>query len=298
VRELGAVRVHVRAGTSIPLGRTEEDPHLLGSIGQEHQHVQLGTGTFVPFVAVEGQRAFGNVTAALWGLAHLSLYDNAKGFRAGDRFSGGVMAASGFGLRAWTFTAGIEGHGETAETWQGVVYQDEGNAGRFDLMVGAGAAWRASSSLAVIADAKLPVYSHVVGPQLDYGIVIGFGIAGTFDTKRRASYRGVDHVAIDPAGELVPVAGKLTVFDLWADWCAPCRELDDKLAALARAHPDRIAIRKLDVGEPDSAAWQRHLAPGSFDLPHVKVYGPNGTLVFERTAPPADLVRAIEELLR
>lgn len=297
-REVGAVRFHVRVGTSIPIAGTEEDPHLLGSIGQEHQHVQLGTGTFIPFVVAEAQRSFGKLTLAAWGLAHLSLYDNDKGFRAGDRVSGGLSGASGFGLKQWTFNLGLEGHGETAETWQGVVYQDEGNAGRFDLMIGAGAAWRPLKHFAVIADAKVPIYSHQSGTQLDYGVVIGFGVAGSFDFGKRTSWRGLDHGRIDPPGELVPVPGRITVFDLWAEWCAPCRELDTKLEALARAHPDRIAVRKLDLVDTDSAAWKRHLAPGAFELPHVKVFDATGKLVFERTAPPADLVQAIEALLR
>ncbi|MCW5806063.1 MAG: thioredoxin family protein [Deltaproteobacteria bacterium] len=300
-RDAGAFRLNARAGTSLPLAGTVEDPHLLGSIGQEHQHIQLGTGTLIPFLTVEAQRRFARVTAAAWALARVSLYDNDKGFRAGDRYAAGLNASTALGTRSWTFNAAVEGYAETAETWQGVVYESEGNAGRFDLMVGGGASWRPSKDLAVFADLRVPVYSAVAGSQLDYGPVIGFGVVGTFDTARRASYgRTVDHAVVAPAGsgaDLVPVPGRITVFDLWAEWCPPCRELDERLAALARAHPDRLAIRKLDVVDTDSAAWQRHLAPGKFDLPHVKVYGADGRLLFERSAAPPDLAKAIEELL-
>lgn len=300
-REVGAYRLHARLGTSVPLGATVEDPFLLGQIGEAHQHVQFGTGTFVPFAAFEVQRAFGPATAALWGLAHVSLYENGEGFRPGHRLSGGLSASTSSLLRGWTFGAAAEVHGETAERWDGIVYTDEGNTGRVDVMAGASAAWRPLPGLAVVVDAKLPVYSHVSGSQLDYGLVAGLGIAATFDVGPRASYRGADHGVAGPAGaaaELVPVPGRITVFDLWAAWCAPCRDLDGRLAALARAHPERLAVRKLDVVDPDSAAWRRHLAPGAFDLPHVKVYGADGTLLFERTAPPAELARAIEALLK
>ncbi|HUS28442.1 MAG TPA: thioredoxin family protein [Kofleriaceae bacterium] len=299
--DAAGLHVHARIGTSLPLGRTEEDPHLLGSLGQEHEHIQLGTGTFIPFVSVEAQRGFGKVVGAAWALAHLSLYDNDHGYRAGDRYSGGLTAASGLGLRRWTFGVALEGHGETGETWQGVVHRDEGNAGRFDLMAGANVAWRPVDHLAVILDAKLPVYTYVDGPQLDYGLIVGIGIAATFDLKPRASWHGLDEKVVADAGvaaELVPVPGKITVFDLWAEWCAPCRELDDRLAAIARAHPDKLAVRKLDVVDTDSAAWERYMAPKQFDLPHVKVYGADGALLFERSAPPAELARAVEEVLR
>ncbi len=300
-RELGAFRVHARAGTSLPLGSTVEDPFLLGMIGQDHQHVQLGTGTFVPFVAIEGQRRVGPATVAAWALARASLYENAHGYRAGHQISGGVTGASALGTKAWTFNLAAEVHGETAEKWTGVVYEDESNAGRVDFLVGAAAVWRVLPALAVIADVKVPVYSRIVGEQLDYPLVASLGIAGSFDLDRRPSWRGLDHATIEPPGSpapLVPVAGKITVFDLWADWCPPCRELDARLVALARAHPDRLAVRKLDVVDDDSAAWQRHLAPGGYTLPHVKVYGADGALVFERTAPVDELVRAIEALLQ
>ena len=300
-REVGGLRLHARAGTSLPLGgHVEEDPFLLGMIGQEHQHLQLGTGTFVPFVAVEAQRPFARVTVAAWALAHLALYENDHGYRPPRRFSGGANASSSLGARAFTFSLAAEVHGETAERWNGVVYEDEGNAGRVDAMFGGGVAWRPRAGLAVVADVREPSGTRVVGSQVAYTAVAGVGIVGTFDLGRRPSWRGADHATTAPAGEaaaLVPVPGRITVFDLWAAWCAPCRELDAKLAALARAHPDRLAVRKLDVVDPDSPAWRRHLAPGQFDLPHIKVFGPDGTLRFERSASPDDLIRALEALL-
>jgi len=297
-REVGAYSVHVRAGTSIPLGGTVEDPHALGAIGQEHQHVQFGSGTFIPSVAVEVHRTFGPVTTLAFALAHLSLYENGHGFKAGHRLSGGIAGSTSFGLRAWTFGLGFEAHGETAERWHGEIPIDEGNEGRVDFLLGPNAAYRFTSDFAVFADVKLPIYSHVVGNQLDYGPVVGLGVVASFDLGSRPSWRGLDHEAVDPATpSLAPVAGRVTVFDLWADWCAPCRELDQRLVELARKHP-QLAVRKLEVGDSDSAAWQRYLAPGSFDLPHIKLYDANGALVFERTAPPAELVRAVEAYLQ
>lgn len=299
-REVSGWRFHARGGATLPVGSTEEDPHLLGGIGQEHQHIQLGTGTVIPFLAVEAQRTVGKLTLAGWGLTYQSFTETDEGYRAGDRYSLGLNASSGFGLRRWTFGAAVEGHAETAETWSGVVYEDEGNAGRFDLMVGASAAWRPVDRLAVIVDAKRVVYSKAEGTQLDFGFVFGVGISTTIETRSRPSYRGTDTEVLAPPGTdaaLVPVPGKITAFDLWASWCAPCRDLDDSLAALAKKYPE-LAIRKLDVVDPDSAAWKKHLAPGTFELPHLKVFGADGKLVFEKTAPPAELIRALEAVLR
>ena len=40
--------VSTRFGTTIPIGRTEENPWKLGDAGIEHLHIQFGTGTFNP----------------------------------------------------------------------------------------------------------------------------------------------------------------------------------------------------------------------------------------------------------
>jgi len=298
-REVGAYRLHARVGATVPLGRTEADPVALGNIGQEHEHLQFGTGTVVPFVGVEAQRRVGDATAALWAVTYQSLYDNDHAYRAGDRYSLGATASSELGLRAFTFGLAAEVHAETAETWRGVVPTDEGNEGRVDVLAGASAAWRASRRLAVALDLKLPVYSHVVGSQLDYPIVVGLGVSGSFDVLGSPSYAGLDEASLPTGGgePLVPVAGKVTVFDLWAEWCPPCRELDAGLAALARRYPD-LAIRKLDVVDDETDAWKAFLAPGSFDLPHVKVFDADGELLFERTADPDVLLKEIEDVLR
>jgi hypothetical protein len=99
--------VHLRAATTLPFGRTEEDPFILGMIGQEHQHIQFGTGTFIPSLAVEAQLPTGPVVLSLWALTFPSLYENGDRYQAGDRCSGGINASASLGTRAWTFTGAL-----------------------------------------------------------------------------------------------------------------------------------------------------------------------------------------------
>ena len=88
------------------------------------------------------------------------------------------------------------------------------------------------------------------------------------------------------------------MIDLWARWCAPCGDLDRRLAPLARAHADKLAVRKLDVVDWDSAAATTILQPRGFGLPPVILLSPAGHLLSEAWGDPAILSAKIEELLR
>ncbi len=39
----------------------------------------------------------------------------------------------------------------------------------------------------------------------------------------------------------------LTITDLWAEWCAPCKRLTPILEEIVDEHPDKIKLVKLDV---------------------------------------------------
>jgi len=329
-------RLTARAGVTLPLGRTEEDPFARGALGLEHQHIQMGTGTVNPVLAAEVARTWGDWRVGGFALTQQVVYENGKGYQAGDRYAGGLAARRRF--PRWSVGGSIEVQAETAERWGGVVYMDDGNRGRFDLILGAAASWRATEQVELDLALKWPVVTHAVGGQLDMPVIVQLGAAWSFGgartpVKATADDHGHDdhdhgddhghddhdhddhghddHDAVgldtagldiadvstaEAAGELVPVAGKLTIFDFWATWCAPCKVLEPELIALARAHPELVAIRRIDAVDWDSAAVARHLTPGGFNLPHVKIYDPSGRLLLERGTEPGGLDALIEAI--
>jgi thiol-disulfide isomerase/thioredoxin len=92
---------------------------------------------------------------------------------------------------------------------------------------------------------------------------------------------GADIVKISQKGEDVAsleahlAPGKVTIFDFYADWCAPCRKIDAHLLTLMQQRSD-IAIRKLNVVSWETPIAARLTALKVPKLPHVIVYGKDG----------------------
>lgn len=119
------VRIGVRAGISLPIGDTTENPDPLAMQSLPHQHMQIGSGTFNPVVGLLGSWAPGR-----WGLfgrvdAVLPFYESGEGYRGGLQ----VDAALGPGYR---LRPGLFGFGQVAlshtgeETWDGEPNESSG----------------------------------------------------------------------------------------------------------------------------------------------------------------------------
>ena len=80
-----------------------------------------------------------------------------------------------------------------------------------------------------------------------------------------------------PALEAHAVPGKVTLFDFYAVWCAPCRKIDAHVFALLGKRSD-LALRKLNVVSWETPLARRYLQDVS-DLPYVVVYGKDGKKV-------------------
>ncbi len=126
------------------------------------------------------------------------------------------------------------------------------------------------------------------GDAVPDAVVPDAAIAVTRPPKPKASATPKPDVAdVGAPGEavaLVPVAGKITVFDFWAPWCTPCKDVDRELHALAKRFPTKLALRRVNVADLDTPGAERHLVPGGFTLPHLKVFDVTRRRRFEQSS--------------
>jgi thiol-disulfide isomerase/thioredoxin len=121
-----------------------------------------------------------------------------------------------------------------------------------------------------------------IASGLFFSLLAGTG-AGAAEPELISQGRRVDIEA-----HLVP--GKLVLFDFFADWCAPCRIIKPHIKDLAVQYPENLAVREIDVINWDSPVAKQY---GISVLPHLKLYGPDGSLLAE-----GDTQRVMVELER
>lgn len=78
----------VKFGTTIPVGKTEDDPWKLGDIGLEHLHIQFGTGTFNPIADLHySMPVYGGLRAHASVRGKVPFYENSKTYRGSREVS-------------------------------------------------------------------------------------------------------------------------------------------------------------------------------------------------------------------
>jgi thiol-disulfide isomerase/thioredoxin len=122
----------------------------------------------------------------------------------------------------------------------------------------------------VSPDALLAVVKHA-GFTAEVGDMGGSWLPQPrFEATDNVDYPIKDGTDLQDLGALA-FPGKVTVLDLFANWCKPCREVDEHMKTVMPKHPD-VTYRKLDVVDWDSPLAVHYLATVK-ELPYVIVYG-------------------------
>jgi len=82
---------------------------------------------------------------------------------------------------------------------------------------------------------------------------------------------------------------KYTVFMFYADWCAPCKPLKEKLGELA-GRVDNMALREIDIINLENPLVKYYNIPA---IPYFLVYGPDGNFLERGPMLSKDLLKTI-----
>lgn len=168
--------VSVTIGTTVPIGRIEENPYLLGDEGREHRHIQFGTGTFDPLLeATYAFRLTPSTTAGAYVAGRFPLYENRHTFHAPFDTSAGIHATQALTPRLLARAeagAYYQGHGE----WNSL--RDE-NTGLVSTSALAGISVRLGR-VVVGADVRVPLTARTLseGDAFKQGPVLLFTVSG------------------------------------------------------------------------------------------------------------------------
>jgi thiol-disulfide isomerase/thioredoxin len=98
--------------------------------------------------------------------------------------------------------------------------------------------------------------------------------------------------------EHLGVPGKITIVDVYADWCGPCKTVGLRLQHFARGRRD-IAVRRINLGEWNTP-MAKHLS-STFHInaiPYLRVYNARGKFVGANEGMWDELLDAVEKASR
>lgn len=284
----------VQFGLRLPTGQAQPDHTWAGSLSRDPV-LQTGYGTVDPMLGVSCYQQWGRTGLSANVLARLSGGENRYGLKFSHEVQGGAGLARSFKAPR-KFAAFLNGTQLGLRVY-GVKSGHDYDQGK--QVFNTGGQWlyllptlnlETKSGVTYFFQFQLPVYQNVNGGQLvaPYGFTTGIAFT---PFRRKASREAA--AQLEPAGVSAPgepevisrgervelqnhlAAGRVTVFEFYADWCAVCRRLDSGLKQLALTRQDWV-LKRVNIGDGETAVSKQYDITAT---PTFRVYGADGTLV-------------------
>jgi hypothetical protein len=159
-------------GSSVPTGKTEDDPYQLTEKGLPHQHLQFGTGTFMPLLGLEW--TFGNIFT--WSQFQASLYTNDKGYFPGWNLAAGIGYPVSLS-KNFALVPQVDTFYQSASSWHN--FRDDSSE-RFQIGASLSLIWNINDKLSLNTQLKVPVYKKApaeAGNEFTEPVVIFIGLS-------------------------------------------------------------------------------------------------------------------------
>ena len=173
-------RLFVRLGTTVPTGKTEENPWKLGDTGIEHLHIQFGTGTFNPIANLQYSLPLYRgltITASARGM--FPFYENSKTYRGSVELS--YTAGFTYRLFDWlSFNGNYLGFYQSAAAWAG---ERDINTGLRYTMAALGMSIVTLNDISVSANVMFPLTQETLydaGDAIEFGTLVSVATSYPF----------------------------------------------------------------------------------------------------------------------
>ena len=166
-----------RLGTTIPIGKTEENPWELGDTGIEHLHIQFGTGTFNPIASLQyNLPLYRGLTMTASARGMFPFYENSKAYRGSAEL--GWTAGFTYRLFDWfSFSGNYLGFYQSSAAWVG---ERDINTGLRYSMAAFGMSLATLDGISVSANVMFPLTQETLYDESD---AIEFGTLVSLTTS-------------------------------------------------------------------------------------------------------------------
>ena len=169
-----------RLGTTIPTGRTEENPWKLGDAGIEHLHIQFGTGTFNPIANLRyGLPLYRGAIITASARGTFPFYENRKTYRGPVELS--YTAGFTYRLFDWiSFSGNYLGFYQSAAAWAG---ERDINTGLRYSMAALGMSLATLDGITVSANLMFPLTQETLyegGDAIEFGNLVSLTTSYSF----------------------------------------------------------------------------------------------------------------------
>ncbi len=144
----------ISLGTTLPTGRTEENPFELGGHGLKHLHIQFGTGTFDPLLELSYRMPLKRqFSLGVYALSRLPFYENGKTYQGPAEITPGLILGYRLNSRI-SFHLNPTAHYQNFAYWEG---QRDINSGLVATSVVLGMAIKAREDMTLAFDVRYPL---------------------------------------------------------------------------------------------------------------------------------------------
>lgn len=169
-----------RLGTTIPVGKTEENPWKLGDAGIEHLHIQFGTGTFNPIANLQySLPLYRGLTIMASTRGTFPFYENSKTYRGSVEltYTAGFM----YRLSDWfSFNGNYLGFYQSPAAWAG---ERDINTGLRYTMAALGMSVVTLNGISVSANVMFPLTQETLydgGDAIEFGNLVSVATTYSF----------------------------------------------------------------------------------------------------------------------